>query len=226
MAMLKPKEMAERLNVTVRTLQRWDNDGILKAYRTPTNRRYYTEEQYLEYTGQSQMAKDTRKVVAYARVSSNGQKDDLKNQLQFLRNFANGKGIILDDVITDIGSGLNYKRKKWNKLLDDVMDNQIKVIYITYKDRFVRFGYDWFENLCKKHNTEIVVLNNIETSPSQEMVDDMISIIHVFSCRLYGLRKYKTKIKNDGSLKGGENDNGSQNSKNQIISQSNHEKGS
>lgn len=226
MAMLKPKEMAERLNVTVRTLQRWDNDGILKAYRTPTNRRYYTEEQYLEYTGQSQMAKDTRKVVAYARVSSNGQKDDLKNQVQFLRNFANGKGIILDDVITDIGSGLNYKRKKWNKLLDDVMDNQIKVIYITYKDRFVRFGYDWFENLCKKHNTEIVVLNNIETSPSQEMVDDMISIIHVFSCRLYGLRKYKTKIKNDGSLKGGENDNGSQNSKNKIISQSNHEKGS
>lgn len=224
MAMLKPKEMAERLNVTVRTLQRWDNDGILKAYRTPTNRRYYTEEQYLEYTGQSQMAKDTRKVVAYARVSSNGQKDDLKNQVQFLRNFANGKGIILDDVITDIGSGLNYKRKKWNKLLDDVMDNQIKVIYITYKDRFVRFGYDWFENLCKKHNTEIVVLNNIETSPSQEMIDDMISIIHVFSCRLYGLRKYKTKIKNDGSLKGGENDNGNQNSKNQIISQQRNEK--
>ena len=224
MAMLKPKEMAERLNVTVRTLQRWDNDGILKAYRTPTNRRYYTEEQYLEYTGQSQMAKDMRKVVAYARVSSNGQKDDLKNQVQFLRNFANGKGIILDDVITDIGSGLNYKRKKWNKLLDDVMDNQIKVIYITYKDRFVRFGYDWFENLCKKHNTEIVVLNNIETSPSQEMVDDMISIIHVFSCRLYGLRKYKTKIKNDGSLKGGENDNGNQNSKNQIISQQRNEK--
>lgn len=224
MAMLKPKEMAERLNVTVRTLQRWDNDGILKAYRTPTNRRYYTEEQYLEYTGQSQMAKDTRKVVAYARVSSNGQKDDLKNQVQFLRNFANGKGIILDDVITDIGSGLNYKRKKWNKLLDDVMDNQIKVIYITYKDRFVRFGYDWFENLRKKHNTEIVVLNNIETSPSQEMVDDMISIIRVFSCRLYGLRKYKTKIKNDGSLKGGENDNGNQNSKNQIISQQRNEK--
>ena len=226
MAMLKPKEMAERLNVTVRTLQRWDNDGILKAYRTPTNRRYYTEEQYLEYTGQSQMAKDTRKVVAYTRVSSNGQKDDLKSQVQFLRNFANGKGIILDDVITDIGSGLNYKRKKWNKLLDDVMDNQIKAIYITYKDRFVRFGYDWFENLCKKHNTEIVVLNNIETSPSQEMVDDMISIIHVFSCRLYGLKKYKTKIKNDGSLKGGENDNGSQNSKSKAVSQSNHEKGS
>lgn len=222
--MFKPKEMAERLNVTVRTLQRWDNDGILKAYRTPTNRRYYTEEQYLEYKGQSQTVKDKRKVVAYARVSNNGQKDDLKNQVQFLRNFANGKGIILDDVITDIGSGLNYKRKKWNKLLYDVMDNQIKVIYITYKDRFVRFGYDWFENLCKKHNTEIVVLNNIETSPSQEMVDDMISIIHVFSCRLYGLRKYKTKIKNDRSLKGGENDNGSQNSKNQIISQQRNEK--
>ena len=224
MTMLKPKEMAERLNVTVRTLQRWDNDGVLKAYRTPTNRRYYTEEQYLEYTGQSQTVKDPRKVVAYARVSSNGQKDYLKNQVRFLRNFANGKGIILDDVITDIGSGLNYKRKNWNKLLDDVMDNQIKVIYITYKDRFIRFGYDWFENLCKKHNTEIVVLNNIDTSPSQEMIDDMISIIHVFSCRLYDLRKYKTEIKNDGSLKGGENDD--KNSKNKAVSQSNHEKGS
>ena len=106
------------------------------------------------------------------------------------------------------------------------MKIQIKVIYITYKDIFVRFGYDWFENLCKKHNTEIVVLNNIETSPSREMVADLISIIHAFSCRLYGLGKYKTKIRNDGSLKGGENDNGNQNSKSKAVSQSNHEKGS
>ena len=222
MMMLKPKEMAERLNVTVRTLQRWDNDGVLKAYRTPTNRRYYTEEQYLEYTGQSLQNK--RLNVAYARVSNNSQKDDLKNQISFIRQYVNAKGVILDDVISDIGSGLNYNRKNWNKLLEKVMQNEIDTIYITYKDRFVRFGYDWFENLCKKHNAEIVVLNNIDTSPSQEMIDDMISIIHVFSCRLYGLRKYKTKIRNDGSLKGGENDD--KNSKSKAVSQSNHEKGS
>ena len=68
------------------------------------------------------------------------------------------------------------------------MDNQVDTIFITYKDRFIRFGCDWFERLCKMHNTEIVVLNNIKARPAQEMIDDMISIVHVFSCRLYGLR--------------------------------------
>ena len=212
MAILKPKEMAERLNVTVKTLQIWDKKGTLKAYRTPTNRRYYTEEQYLKYIGQSD--KDDRKIVAYARVSTNGQKGDLKNQIDFIREYVNAKGIILDEAVTDIGSGLNYKRQNWNKLLDEVMDNHIETIYITYKDRFVRFGYDWFETLCRKHNTEIVVLNNVETSPNQEIVDDIVSIVHVFSCRLHGLQKYKNKIANDKSLKDGENNDTGSKSKN------------
>ena len=222
MAMLKPKEMAERLGVTVRTLQIWDKKGTFKAHRTPTNRRYYTEEQYLEYIGQS--ISNNRKNVAYARVSTRSQKNDLKNQIDFIRQYANAKGIILDETITDIGSGLNYNRKKWNQLLEEVMDNQIDTIFITYKDRFIRFGYDWFEKLCKMHNTKIVVLNNIETSPTQEMVDDLISIVHVFSCRLYGLRKYKSKLKNDKSLRGGESNDSSSESK--ALSKSNHEKGS
>lgn len=187
MTMLKPKEMAERLGVTVRTLQIWDSKGVLKAYRTPTNRRYYTEEQYLNYIGKSELTK--RKNVAYARVSTNGQKDDLKNQIGFIRQYVNAKGVVLDETMTDVGSGLNYNRKKWNKLLEEVMNNQIDTIYITYKDRFIRFGYDWFERLCKMHNTKIVVLNNVETSPTQEMIDDMVSIVHVFSCRLSGLRQ-------------------------------------
>ena len=224
MSILKPKEMAERLGVTVLTLQRWDNNGILKAHRTPTNRRYYTEEQYLEYIGQPISNSNNRKNIAYARVSTYGQKDDLKNQINFIRQYVNAKGIILDETITDIGSGLNYNRKKWNKLLEDVMQDKIDTIFITYKDRFIRFGYDWFERLCKMHNTEIVVLNNIETSPTQEMIDDMISIVHVFSYRLYGLRKYKSKLENDKSLKGGENDD--KNSKSKTLSQSNHEEGS
>lgn len=222
MAMLKPKEMAERLGVTVKTLQIWDTKGILKAHRSPTNRRYYTEEQYLEYIGQP--ASNIRKNVAYARVSTHGQKGDLKNQIDFIRQYANAKGIILDEAITDIGSALNYNRKKWNKLLEEVMDNQIDTIFITYKDRFIRFGYDWFERLCKVHNTKIVVLNNIETSPSQELVDDLVSIVHVFSCRLYGLRKYKSKLKADESLKGGEKDDSG--SEGQALSKQGHEEGS
>lgn len=221
MTMMKPKEMAERLGVTVRTLQIWDKKGILKAYRTPTNRRYYTEEQYLEYTGQPLQNK--RLNVAYARVSNNSQKDDLKNQISFIRQYVNAKGVILDDVITDIGSGLNYNRKNWNKLLEKVMQNEIDTIYITCKDRFVRFGYEWFERLCKMHDTKIVVLNNVETSPTQEMINDMVSIVQVFSGRLSGLRKYQTKIQNDKSLKGGEL--GDPNAKGQAVSEQNNAKG-
>lgn len=197
--MLKPKDFAEKIGVTVKTLQNWDNDGTLKAQRTPTNRRYYTEKQYLEYIGQGKSSQ--RKVVAYARVSNAGQKDDLANQVEFLRNYANGKGIILDEVITDIGSGLNYKRKNWNQLLDSIMSNEIDTVYITYKDRFIRFGYDWFEKLAHKFNTQIVVLNNPDLSPTEELTEDLVSIIHVFSCRIYGLRKYKKKIENDETLK-------------------------
>lgn len=162
--------------------------------------------------------------MAYARVSTNGQKDDLKNQIDFIRQFANAKGVILNETITDIGSGLNYNRKKWNKLLEEVMNNQIDTIFITYKDRFILFGYDWFEHLCEMNGAKIVVLNNVDTSPTQEMVDDMISIVHVFSCRLYGLRKYKSILKNDKSLNGG--DVYDTNAKSQIISKSEDEKGS
>lgn len=196
--MLKPKEMAQKLGVSISTLQRWDREGVLKAYRNPKNRRYYTEEQYLNYMGMSDDKK--RKVVAYSRVSSRNQKDDLNNQFNFIKNYCNAKGIIVDDYMSDICSGLNYKRKNWNKLLDQVMNNKIETIYITYKDRFIRFGYDWFENLCHQFDTQIVVLNDKTTSPQQELVEDLISIIHVFSCRIYGLRKYKTDIKEDDDL--------------------------
>lgn len=189
-------EMAEKLGVSIKTLQRWDNTGKLPARRTPSNQRYYTEDQYLDYMGMS-VEKPHRKVVAYARVSSRNQKDDLKNQIDFIRTFANANGVILDECIKDVGSGLNYNRPKWNELLQAVMRDEIATIYVTYKDRFIRFGFEWFENLCKQHQTEIVVLNHEETSPDQELVEDLTSIVHVFSCRLYGLRKYKKVIKED-----------------------------
>lgn len=224
MSILKPKDMSQKIGVSVRTLQKWDKAGILKAYRTPTNRRYYTEAQYLQYIGKQDDNQSDRKIVAYARVSTYNQKDDLKNQLAVIRQFANANSVIIDEAISDIGSGLNYNRKKWNLLLDQVMQNQISTIYITYKDRFIRFGYEWFERLCNRHGTKIIVLNNLDTSPDKEMVKDLVSIIHVFSCRLYGLRKYKKKLQGDNSLKGGENNDSSSNGK--TLSQSNNEEGS
>ena len=192
----KSKEFAELLNVLVITLQRWDNDGKLKAFRTPTNRRYYTYEQYLEYTGIHKET-DSRKIVIYTRVSTSNQKDDLKNQVEFLTQYANAKGMIVDKVIEDYGSGLNYNRKKWNRLIDSCMTNEISTIIITHKDRFIRFGYDWFESFLAKFNVEIIVVNNESLSPQEELVQDIISILHIFSCRIYGLRKYKKKIRED-----------------------------
>lgn len=190
----KPKEFAELLNVSVLTLQRWDNAGKLKAFRTPTNRRYYTYEQYKEFKG---ITSSEKRTVIYTRVSTSNQKDDLKNQVEFLKQYANAKGIIVDEVIEDYGSGWNYNRKKWNKLINECMTSDITTIIITPKDRFVRFGFEWFERFLEKFNVKIVVVNNESLSPSEELVQDIISILHVFSCRIYGLRKYKKKIKED-----------------------------
>ena len=195
----KPKDFAELLGVSVKTLQRWDRDGILKANRAPTDRRYYTYNQYLQFKG-IQTENDIRDTVIYARVSTRNKKDDLQNQVEFLKQFCNAKGIIVNQCIGDFGSGLNYNRKKWNKLLDEVMGNKIKTIVISNKDRFIQFGYDWFEKFCEKFNTKIIIVNNETLSPNEELVQDIISILHVFSCRLYGLRKYKNQIKEDEEI--------------------------
>lgn len=191
-------EAAKYIRRHPKTLERYDNEGVLKAHRTKTNRRYYTQHQLDDFLNRDGGEDETsKKIVAYARVSSNHQKNDLTNQLSFIRNYTNAKGLILDEELSDIGSGLNYKRYNWNKLLDQVEQNQVKQIYITYKDRFVRFGFDWFNSFCRKHGCEIIVLNNVDTSPEQEVANDLISIIRVFSCRVYGLRKYKKVIEKD-----------------------------
>lgn len=198
MSNYKPHEFAEMIGVSVKTLQRWDNEGKLKAFRTPTDRRYYTHKQYVDYAGDSNTKHG--KTVIYTRVSTANQKDDMANQVEYLKQFANARGIIVDEVFEDIGSGLNYNRKKWNKLIEDCMLGLIKTVIVAHKDRFIRFGYDWFERFLKSNGVEIIVVNNDNASPEQELVNDLISIIHVFSCRIYGLRKYKKQIEGDEEI--------------------------
>ena len=140
----KPKDFAELLGVSVKTLQRWDREGTLKANRTPTDRRYYTYDQYLQFKGIN-TEDDTRQVVIYARVSTRNQKNDLQNQVTFLRQFCNAKGIIVDQCIEDYGSGLNYNRKKWNELLDEVMEQKIKTIIVK-------------DCICERHRINIPTL--------------------------------------------------------------------
>lgn len=196
MSTYKIHEVAKKLGVTVKTLQRWDNSGVFKARRTPTNHRYYTDEDILKYQGLS-LDTPKRKTVAYVRVSSHGQTSDLKHQIGFIRNFVNARGEILDAIIEEFDSGLNFNRPKWNELLQEVMRDEVDKIYVTYKDRFVRFGFEWFESLCNKHQTEIIVLNNETTSPEKELIEDLTSIVEEFSYRLGGLRKYKKALKEE-----------------------------
>ncbi len=201
----KPKEFAKLLNVSVKTLQRWDREQILIAHRTPTNRRYYTYDQYLQFKGIKKV-EDSRKIVIYSRVSTRNQADDLENQVDFLQQYANARGLIVDDIIRDYGSGLNYNRKKWNQLLAEVMEGKVRMILVSHKDRFVRFGFDWFEKFCNKFGVEIIVVKNEKLSPHEELVQDIVSILHVFSGRVYGLRKYEKRIERDEEIAEGVQD--------------------
>lgn len=189
-------EFAEMIGKSVKTLQKWDRDGVLTAYRSPSNRRYYTHSQYLSYIGES---RDTKKVnVIYARVSTKNQSDDLHNQLVFLNNYTINQGIPISNIYTDYGSGMDYNRKNWNKLIDECFEGKIGTIVIAHEDRFMRFGFSWISDLLYRlTGTKILVAENITLSPEEEFVQDLISIIHVFSCRVYGLRKYKKKIEKE-----------------------------
>jgi putative resolvase len=186
-----PREFGKLIGRTTQTLQRWDRLGILTAHRTPTNRRYYTHAQYLQVIGQK--AKDP-KLVVYCRVSSAGQKNDLESQKKAVEQFciAAGKPVAL--WLQDIGSGLNYKRKNFVLLLEMVERGEVSEIVIAHKDRLVRFGYEWFEKFCRDHGTTLTVMNAETLSPEEELTQDLLSIIHGFSSRVYGLRKYKKQI--------------------------------
>lgn len=186
-----PREFGALIGRTTKTLQRWDREGILKAHRSITNRRYYIHEQYLELIGQKT---SSRKRIIYTRVSSSGQKKDLISQRNAVEAFCLTTGKVIDEKLEDIGSGLNYKRKQFVQIMEKVERGEIAEIVVAHKDRLVRFGFEWFEKFCKDHGTTLVVMNAESLSPEEEMTKDLLSIIHCFSSRLYGLRKYKKKI--------------------------------
>jgi putative resolvase len=191
--MYSPKEFGELIGKSVITLQKWDRKGILAAHRSPTNRRYYTHDQYLEYRGMK--AKEQGITVAYIRVSGVAQKPDLANQTKALEAYCEQHSIRVDEWMQDIGSGLNYKRKGFNRLMERVELGQVRRIVIAHRDRLVRFGYGYFEAFCERHNTDLVVINGETLSPEQELVQDLVAILTVFSARLHGLRSYKKVIK-------------------------------
>ena len=193
-----PKEFGNLIGRTTNTLQKWDREGKLKAHRSPiTNRRYYTHDQYLQYRGL--VAKEQGLTIVYTRVSGVTQKPDLANQVKALETYCKQHSITVDEWMSDIGSGLNYKRKHFNRLLEMIELGQVRRLVIAHRDRLVRFGYDYFEAFCQRHHTELVVINGEAMSPEQELVRDLMAIVTVFSARLHGLRSYK-KVLKDAAL--------------------------
>jgi predicted site-specific integrase-resolvase len=186
---------AKMLGVTVKTMQRWEREGrLIPVSRTPTNRRLYTISQIRQFMGSRLGKEEPQRIVAYCRVSSAAQKPDLVNQRRILEEFVIAKGFANVEFVEEIGGGLNFKRKKFLELMDAIGRGEIRTLIIAHKDRLVRFGYEWFEHYARINGCEIMVLNQERLSPEQEMVQDLMTIVHCFSSRLYGLRNYRKKI--------------------------------
>lgn len=185
-------EFAQRVNVSISTLRRWDASGEFPAKKRPSGHRYYDEgdvRNLLNLTPEEQ-----RKVVVYCRVSSHGQKDDLMSQVAAMETYCLGAGISVDDWIKEIGGGLNFKRKKFLALMDAIADGEVKHLIVAHKDRLVRFGFDLIQHLAERQGCKIEVVNQESLSPQEEMTEDLLSIVHTFSCRLYGMRKYTKEV--------------------------------
>src|SRR5260370_12331828 len=187
-----PKEFGKLTGRTTNTLQKWDREGKLKAHRSPTtNRRYYTHDQYLLYRGL--VAEEQGLTIVYTRVSGVAQKHDLANQVHALEAYCKQHSITVDEWMSDIGSGLNYKRKQFNRLFEMIELGQVRRLVIAHRDRLVRFGYDYFEAFCQRHHSELLVINGEAISPEQEVVRGLMAIFTVFSARLHDLHS-STKL--------------------------------
>lgn len=188
---------AKLLGVTVKTLQRWEREKrLVPVSRSKTNRRVYSVNQLLTFANLKLMGgKVSTRIVAYCRVSSAAQKPDLLNQRHILEEFVVARGLANVEFIEEVGGGLNFKRMKFLSLMDEIGRSKIKTLILAHRDRLTRFGFEWFEHFAKAHNCEVLVLNQERLSPEQEMVQDLMTIVHCFSSRLYGLRNYRKKLK-------------------------------
>ncbi len=177
-------------------MQRWEREGrLIPVARSRTNRRLYTESQLREFQGLRQTGgvAPTR-LVAYCRVSSAAQRPDLVNQRRVLEEFVTARGLANVEFIEEVGGGLNFKRKRFLALMDEIGRREVRMLILAHRDRLTRFGFEWFEHHARTHGCEVLVLNQERLSPEQELVQDLMTILHCFSSRLYGLRNYRKKL--------------------------------
>ncbi len=187
MSKLTISEAAKIKGVSVSTLRRWENEGKLIPERTANGHRRYTLSQLLG------IKEGGSYTVGYARVSSQEQKTDLKRQKEVLELFCATNGWQVE-IIEDLGSGLNYSKKGLKRLIKLILDNQVERLVLTHKDRLLRFGSELVFSLCEQFGTEVIIINRTEDSSFEEdLAQDVLEIITVFSARLYGSRSHKNK---------------------------------
>lgn len=179
MNVYKPKQLADKLKVSKETLRLWAENGKIKVIKTIGGHRRY------EYSDDTNK-KEIKLKFIYTRVSSKKQQSDLERQIEFLQKlYPNHR------VISDIGSGLNFNRKGLNNLLEAIVAGTVEEIVVAHKDRLCRFGFELIENLCKYFSTTLTIVDNKDgKSQTNELAEDLLSIITVFTARFYGQRKY------------------------------------
>ena len=192
MVLMSIGKFAKELGVTpehVRTMHR--TGEVIPARISEKGTRYYSEEQLRELKN-SRTPQREEKVIAYCRVSTKSQKDELEKQVENVKSYMYAKGYSFE-VITDIGSGINYKNEGLHKLISLIDSNQVIKVVILREDRLVGFGFELIQLLCELHNVDIEIIDKSEGSNEKELTDDLIEIITVFANRLYGSRSKKPK---------------------------------
>ena len=184
-----PQKAREALGVSDESLRNWEKEGKIETIKTKGGHRRYNIGKYL---GKKVKKEGDRKKICYSRVSSPGQREDLERQEEYLR-----EKFPEYIFVKDIGSGINFKRRGLNRILEWAVKGEVEEVVVTYKDRLCRFGYEIIEFIIQRcSNGKIVVLNEANNSPQEELVNDLISIVTVFSTRIYGLRRYKREFEN------------------------------
>ena len=198
-------EFSKILGVSAQTLRNWDNNGKLHPHHTSSNGyRYYSHEQLNQVMNVKPNL--NRVTIGYCRVSSHKQKDDLERQIENVRTYLIAKGQPFE-IISDIGSGINYKKKGLKELIKLITQNKVEKVVVLYKDRLLRFGFELVEYIASLYNCEIEIMDNTEKSEQQELVEDLVQIITVFSCKLQGKRAGKArKLVKELIEEGDEND--------------------
>lgn len=189
--MLSIKEASEFLGISIDTLRRWERVGKITSMRTQGGHRRYDKKELIKFKMGDNS--ENRITIAYCRVSSSDQKEDLQRQIENVSQYCIANGYQFR-VISDLGSGLNYKKKGLQELIELICSNSIERIVVNYKDRLIRFGFELIEQLCSIYNVKIEIINLTEDKTyEEELVEDVLSVITVFSAKLYGARSHKSK---------------------------------